>query len=235
LKAMEGSQYSSWEIMDESPNNLTDDVVKRLASVAKSGPIEINIHAPFTSVGYSSLDEQTRRHSLERLVRTIRHASSLGSKYVVVHPAQRYGVDPQEEFHLFAKGVEHMARAAGEGIWVLLENAIRGTPLFNSTVAECRAFFSSMSEENVGLCFDTGHANLGEGVEAYAQALLPWARNVHVHDNDGSKDSHLDVGAGIVDWRRFLGYIRRKRYRHYLTMETLFDPFASAARLEAFW
>ena len=234
LKAMESSPYSNWEIMDESPNSLTDETVSRIASVAESGPIQINVHAPFTSVGYSSLDEETRRHSLEGLVSTIRHASSLRSRYVVVHPAQRYGVDPDEEFQLFVEGVRQMAHAAGEGMWVLVENAIRRTPLFNSTVAECKSFFTSLSEENVGLCLDAGHANMGEGVQAYAQALFDCVRNVHIHDNNGLRDSHLEVGAGTVDWRVFLGYMKRRGYRHYLTVETLCDPLPSAARIDAF-
>lgn len=233
LKAMEGSPYSCWEIMDESPNSLTDERVKRIVALSRSRSLEINVHASFMSVGYSSIDEQTRRQCLETLINTIRHAASLGSRYVVVHPAQRYGVDPEAEFQLFVDGVGRIARAAGEGTSVLVENAVEGTPLFNSTVAGCKAFLTSVPEENVGLCFDVGHANIGEGVQAYAQALFPWIRNIHVHDNGGKRDSHLEVGAGSVDWRLFLGYIKRRGYQHYLTVETKCDPFASASRIVA--
>lgn len=219
--------------MDETPNTLTDETVSRIVALMQSRQLEINVHAPFSPVGYSSLDEQTRRHSLERLLSTIRHARSVGSRYVVVHPAQRYGVDPEAEFQLFIEGIGEMAHEAGEGMWVLVENAIARTPLFNSTVAECKAFFSSTSEENVGLCFDAGHANIGEGIMAYGHSLFPWIRNIHVHDNDGTRDSHLEVGAGTVDWSLLLRYVKRKRYRHYLTVETVCNPFRSAGRIGA--
>lgn len=231
---MESASYSIWEIMDESPNAFTDDTISKIVALMQSRQLEINVHAPFTAVGYSSIDEQTRRHSLERLLNTIRHARSLGSRYVVVHPPQQYGVDPEAEFQLFVKGIEELAHEAGEGMWVLVENAIAGTPLFNSTAAECKAFFDSISEENVGLCFDAGHANIGEGAMLYAHTLFPWMRNIHVHDNDGTRDSHLEVGAGTVEWSLLLKYVKRKRYRHYMTVETLCDPFRSAGWISAF-
>jgi sugar phosphate isomerase/epimerase len=56
---------------------------------------------------------------------------------------------------------------------------------------------------------DTGHAhvngwNLPETVKRLQKKLLA----VHVHDNDGSGDSHQPVGLGTIEWEPYFASIR---------------------------
>ena len=48
-----------------------------------------------------------------------------------------------------------------------------------------------MTHLDLNFCFDTGHAHMGEGVEAEFDIMKPRIRSTHVHDNDGKDDQHL--------------------------------------------
>jgi sugar phosphate isomerase/epimerase len=55
----------------------------------------------------------------------------------------------------------------------------------------------------VGVCFDSGHANLSGHFLEFASALLPMAVTMHLHDNDGNSDQHAFPGLGNIDWHAF--------------------------------
>ena len=43
--------------------------------------------------------------------------------------------------------------------------------------------------ESIGVCFDSGHANLSGHFSEFADALMPHAITTHIHDNDGTRGS----------------------------------------------
>jgi len=59
--------------------------------------------------------------------------------------------------------------------------------------------------------FDTGHANMNEGVEAAFQLMKDRIRSTHVHDNNGSSDTHLFPfvsQGGTIDWANTMSLFR---------------------------
>jgi sugar phosphate isomerase/epimerase len=52
----------------------------------------------------------------------------------------------------------------------------------------------------VGICLDLGHANMTVGVDAAIATMSNRIAQVHVHDNQGTKDDHLWPGDGNIDW-----------------------------------
>src|SRR4029077_7032340 len=76
-----------------------------------------------------------------------------------------------EEISLFAKQ---------RGVEVLLEN----TPNALSS-AERLLMFLDVTHLDLNVCFDTGHANMNEGVENAYNLLKSRIRSTHVHDNNG--------------------------------------------------
>jgi sugar phosphate isomerase/epimerase len=53
---------------------------------------------------------------------------------------------------------------------------------------------------HLALALDTGHANLGGGVETETLSAGSLLATTHVHDNNGRQDSHLPPGLGTIDW-----------------------------------
>ncbi|MBC7131232.1 sugar phosphate isomerase/epimerase, partial [Candidatus Bathyarchaeota archaeon] len=57
-----------------------------------------------------------------------------------------------------------------------------------------------LEQVECGLTLDVGHANTFEKPEKFVRLLRNYIINVHVHDNDGSKDSHLPIGKGNINF-----------------------------------
>jgi len=102
-----------------------------------------------------------------------------------------------EEISLFARQ---------RGVEVLLEN----TPNALSS-AERLVMFLETTHLTLNVCFDTGHANMNEGVETAARFLKGRIRSTHVHDNNGTDDSHLFpllAKGGSINWQRAMEVLR---------------------------
>lgn len=72
---------------------------------------------------------------------------------------------------------------------------------------EDRATLEKLFAANPGLGFhlDIGHFNLnGRNPGDFAEAFQQRLTHVHLHDNDGNRDLHLPIGAGKIDWDRFI-------------------------------
>ena len=54
--------------------------------------------------------------------------------------------------------------------------------------------------KNVGVCLDLGHAHITVGTAEAIATLGGRIASVHVHDNHATKDEHLWLGDGTIDW-----------------------------------
>ncbi|MGH9488743.1 MAG: sugar phosphate isomerase/epimerase family protein [Terriglobales bacterium] len=92
------------------------------------------------------------------------------------------------------------------GITLLVENIPNGL----SQPQRLLAFLQASHLDDVGICFDSGHAHLpdhlfgGGGVTPTWELLGARVRSTHLHDNDGSQDLHLWPGDGSVPWPELL-------------------------------
>jgi len=110
-----------------------------------------------------------------------------------------------EEINLFARQ---------RGVEVLLEN----TPNELST-AERLMMFLNVTHLNLNICFDVGHAHMRGSIESEYRLLQPRIRSTHVHDNNGTDDSHLLPGKGSIDWPRTMDLLRSAEGQYPLLLE----------------
>jgi sugar phosphate isomerase/epimerase len=73
----------------------------------------------------------------------------------------------------------------------------------------------------LGLCYDSGHANLGglgmKGLERLKERLIA----VHLHDNDGLTDQHKLPFTGSIDWTALAHLLAASSYRQCLNLEVI--------------
>jgi sugar phosphate isomerase/epimerase len=96
--------------------------------------------------------------------------------------------------------------ARQRGVEILLENI----PNDLSSAARLQ-LFQELTHVDLNYCFDTGHANLGNGVEAEFNAMKDRIRSTHVHDNNGKEDNHLlplNGEGGTIDWKNTMNLLR---------------------------
>jgi sugar phosphate isomerase/epimerase len=123
--------------------------------------------------------------------------------------------------------VEHLrAFAKPLGVRLLLENI----PNELTTPERLVEFINSAHFEDVGVCFDLGHAHMLGGVAAAFEILKAHIQSTHVHDNRGDKDAHLWPGDGSIDWPQAVGLLRSAPHVPPLLLEVESDPQADTVR-----
>jgi sugar phosphate isomerase/epimerase len=80
-------------------------------------------------------------------------------------------------------------------------------------------FIQTSHFDDVGVCFDFGHAHLSNEVVQAFEILKNHIRSTHVHDNAGDRDSHLWPGKGSIDWNQAMELMRAAPHTPPLLLE----------------
>jgi sugar phosphate isomerase/epimerase len=176
----------------------------------RSGPnAVINIAEPVKAKRLQAVDEVKRALEIAEVVPfryLIQHLGVTGDEYD--DRKIDAGFTSLEEISLFARQ---------RGVEVLLEN----TPNALASAEKLLMFFE-MTHLDLNVCFDVGHAHLRGSVENEFRMLKPRIRSTHVHDNNGTDDSHwfpLVAEGGTVDWRRSMAALRSAEGQYPLLLE----------------
>jgi sugar phosphate isomerase/epimerase len=101
--------------------------------------------------------------------------------------------------------IEHLrAFAKPLGVRILLENI----PNELSEPDKLVEMIRSAHFDDVGICFDFGHAHIISSVRAAFEIVRAHVQSTHVHDNKKDKDSHLWPGQGTIDWKEAMELFR---------------------------
>ena len=169
----------------------------------QSGVRVHSIHSPFgPECDISSLEDKVHEAGVDGLIDSIELASILGAENVIVHASDKLP-GPANGRMDRARGVlREMATVATEsGIIIAVENLPPN--YLGHTPAEMVTLLGGISPDSIGICFDTGHANLSGRFDDFAEAMLPRSVTTHLHDNDGNEDQHGFPGTGSINWELF--------------------------------
>lgn len=159
-----------------------------------------------------------RLQMLDEIKRALDIAEVVPYRYLIQH----LGVGGQEfseqAVEAAFSALEEISLFAGQrGVEVLLENI----PNSLSSAERLLTFFE-ITHLNLNVCFDSGHANMNEGVETAYRLLKNRIRSTHLHDNNGEEDSHLfpflSTG-GTIDWQGTMNALRSQPDRYPLLLE----------------
>lgn len=174
-----------------------------------------------------------RKRDFPTYVKSLKGASLLGAKNVVLHTAMPYGWarDLHEELviemnEVFVKDLLPYAREYD--VIICLENLPFHTQL--ASTKRLNEFVKKFNDPHLKVCFDTGHAfvlkeDLAEDVLMLGDDLAC----MHVHDNKGA-DYHLIPYQGGIAWEPFLDALKKINYQGAFSLETHFtknmpEPF----------
>ena len=154
------------------------------------------------SVAYTQ--RRLRIESMDEMKRLLDAAEYLPFGYLVLHLGldEEYGL---EKFDAAFTSLEHLRLFAKDrGVKLLLENT--RSPLGNPE--RLKDFLNYTRLDDVGICFDVGHARLTGGLAEALEALRSRTAAVHLHDNRGDEDDHLMPFDGTMDWAAVLEDLR---------------------------
>ena len=201
---------------------LDEDERERLREVGRRRNIRYSVHVPWQA----GVFDPAGRALVEE---SIAFAEAVGAEVVVLHLKLERGMAA------FVDGLEPLARLARQAnVRLAVENTVATGPAdFNllftmlSRLADCR--------DVVGMCFDTGHANLCPetrndyvGFLDRLSARVPLI-HVHMHENWGDADSHLTIFTGPAGQdeggvRAVLRRLERRGFRGSIILEQWPEP-----------
>lgn len=204
------------------------DHVKELAQWFKANPIPLNsMHSPLFSdedwgrdgtppVNLTERDKKLRIYAMDEVKRALEVAEILPFRFLVQHLG-----NPGESFHpgkfeSAMNAIEHLrAFAKPLGVTLLVENI----PNELSQPEKLIELLQVAHFDDVGVCFDIGHAHIMNSVARDFEILKDYIRSTHIHDNARDRDAHLWPGEGSIDWKEGMDLLRTAPHVPPLLME----------------
>jgi sugar phosphate isomerase/epimerase len=190
------------EILEDWKDRMNKSRIKKLREIKRSNGISYTVHSPILDVDIAASNARFRTLSNRMVMESIRHASEIEAELVVVHPGIRSPLEylvPKINWELNKESLRKII-AYGEdiGVKVTVENMPSNTPCFLQTATE----FQALVNDGLPLymTLDVGHANTVSQLRSFMETMKDRIIHIHLHDNKGTNDDHMVVGAGTIDW-----------------------------------
>ena len=191
--------------------------VKEIAEWFRGSGVPLNsVHSPLYAdyewgragappVNIASTDRAGRIEAMDEIKRALEIAEQIPFRFLVQHLGGTNEAFDEKKFEAAMTSIEHLrAFAKPLGVRILLEN----TPNELSAPDKLVEMIRGAHFDDVGVCFDFGHAHMTSSVRGAFEILQTYIRSTHVHDNAKDKDSHLWPGAGTIDWKEAMELLR---------------------------
>ena len=198
----------SEELDPSNRRNLLAQIRKDIAAAGVSDPSGLFLHGPFTEIHPAAIDYRARQMGMERLNEAYEVAAALGINRMVVHTGwipfiyfkswqaekgaefwQKFMSDKPSDFHIYVENV------LDDEPYMLLDMMKR------------------IDNPSIKLCLDTGHANATTSpelpVEKWIEVLGSHIGHFHLHNNDGTGDSHRPFDCGSMDMNSIFSAINK--------------------------
>lgn len=192
---LEIAEYCTAWNMDEKRQE-TDE---RVRSQIRGRPALV-LHAPFNELFPCAIDPKARALAAERYRQAAELAREYGAKKMVVHggyhPYIYYEQWYVEQSVLFWK--EFLQQESG--MQIVLENVLEPKPELLLDIVR------GVDDHRLRLCLDIGHVNAYSKIPVgqWLETLAPYLSHFHIHNNDGSWDTHSPLEQGSIPVKEFL-------------------------------
>jgi sugar phosphate isomerase/epimerase len=191
--------------------------VKEIADWFRGSGMPLNsVHSPLYAdyewgragappVNVASTDRAHRVDAMDEIKRALEIAEQIPFRFLVQHLGTPNESFDEKKFEAAMTSIEHLrAFAKPLGVRILLENI----PNELSTPDKLVELIHGAHFDDVGICFDFGHAHMMSSVREGFEILRSYIQSTHVHDNAKDKDAHLWPGQGTIDWKEAMALLR---------------------------
>ena len=207
------------EVMDEGLHYLEN------ADLLTCYSCRYSIHAPSRGTNLASLLEPIRRASVEVMAQCFSVAAEVDAG-VVLHPGYFAWEEERQ------KAEQQLRRSLGDlhahaqeySVKFFVENMGNWEYFLVKTPAELELIGTTP------FALDVGHAHQNHCLEAFLAG--PPAQHYHLHDNDGTEDSHAAVGDGTIDFGAVMRSVKKSGVTPVIEVGTLPGVLTSIERLE---
>jgi sugar phosphate isomerase/epimerase len=217
------------EIVNYKSTILND---QNIATLKRADDVKLTVHSPLDVVSnISNPDADARKTAVRKLKQSIDDSADVGAVAFVQHPGLKT-VDVENGWELNCESLLTLIDYGNSrGIKVLVEN-MAPKKSYMSSPSEFMEF-SNANNLKLDIAFDTGHAHIAGNIDEFIQKLSSYFFMVHITDNDGVTDSHLNVGEGSIDWKKLLDNLQKQQFNGMYIVEAAREPIKSIDALKA--
>jgi sugar phosphate isomerase/epimerase len=198
-------------------NFRSPEHVREFANWLESTGVKLHsVHAPIdrsngrgreggAPISIAEPDKLRRIEAIDEMKWAMELAEEVPFRYFVLHMGT--GRETLDERHQDAafNSLEYLVIfAKARGLTIAIEN----TPGELAAPEALAEFLRQTRLHDLKLCFDVGHARLGEGIAASFGFMRERVVTTHIHDNRGEFDDHLVPFEGTIDWLEVLRALR---------------------------
>lgn len=174
-------------------------------------------------LSFTDPDPDVREKAIERILSHFRVAKRFNALVIIglIRGTVQPGVAHEQAMDWLASALTRLAgQAAERDVRLAVEPINRYETTLLNTVAETNAIIDSVGANNIGILFDTFHANIEEpSITASLRAC--GTRLFHIHLADSNRWA---PGAGHTDFAAVLGTLREMNYPGWVSTEILPRP-----------
>jgi sugar phosphate isomerase/epimerase len=227
--------FQGVEIACEYPRGPLDyrhETILQMKRLAQEHDIHLQVHAPYINLRPADLNPRIREASVQSVRDGIDFASQIDGRIVTVHLGSvsrgRLKHARESVRAILLNSITTLTDYAEDrDVTIAIENVQSDREeweeAIGKTAEDIIGVLKEIDAKNVGVTFDVGHANTVGNPDDFAVRLAPYIVNVHLHDNDGTRDQHLVIGEGKIDFPKILHTLKEVGYSGPLVLE-YFDP-----------
>jgi len=203
------------EVMDEGPHFVDN------TELFESYSGDFILHAPYHGMNIACIFESVRKASVEVMTDCFARAAEIGAA-VVLHPGYfAWAQEREQADRQFEKSLAELSNAAHDLSVVFSFENMGDMNFFNLRTPEDLAIIQGHP-----FTLDVGHANLNRCLPAFLETHFT---HLHIHNNDGKRDTHSPVGEGNIVFPSVMDAMRREHATAIIEVKQ-FDGAVSSLR-----
>ncbi|PWB54349.1 MAG: sugar phosphate isomerase/epimerase [Candidatus Methanoperedenaceae archaeon] len=227
--------FSGWEVVSEGKQQLNDNTLSEIKNIIETTDLVLTLHLPFSDLNLGSLNHPIWNETIRQMTKCLERASDF-VELAVVHPGHLSPLGmqlPDMAWHQNIEGLKKICDFADDlGIKIGVENMPNMQHIFGKQPGEILGMIESLDRDNAGLTLDMGHANTNGLVRDF-MADLGKVIHVHLHDNKGRSDEHLELGKGTIKWKDVMPKFKNYKGRFVTEARTVDEGKASLKYLKS--
>lgn len=212
IELMGEGNYHGRPLLDMGRSEL-----EQMARLGKEHGVSFGFHLPIVGFNPASADSETKRIKEKCLF----IAEMLDMEYVLFH----LGTHPSVE-----DGIESAASFAKEMLnelpvktKLVIENVPYAEGAVGTSMDQLISVIQKIDDPRAGIMLDTGHCYMNEGEQFLdeCQKVFPHLYGLHINDNHGESDEHLQIGEGTIPFQPLLTALHGKPLKYVFETNTV--------------
>ncbi len=207
---------------------------QNIAALKKVTDAKLIVHSALDAEFQLCNPDAGSRETFRRKIKeSIDDAADIGAVAFVQHPGLKI-FDIENGWELNCDSLLSLIDYGNSrGIKVLVENMALDK-YYMSSPSEFIEFIES-NNLDLSIAFDTGHAHIAGYMDEFVEKLATHFFLVHITDNNGVSDAHLNVGEGNIDWKKLVSSLIKQKFQGAHIVEAVKQPMKSIEALRALY